>query len=203
MKLGLFSPWKGQSPLWLMPAFFSCTCRPTTSTMSTRPSSSWTKAGGITDASLGPRPRGLSRSARLRAYATELNSLHSAAGPEWQPVTCRSIHSAGDRPRAARPAPVHGVLKHLDRHQEGRSEGFEMRHSHRRRHRACLTMPTSMLIVSTVLATACGAATAQVGTPSPAAPAASAANSTADARAQREADKVFQWIRIHSDKPRK
>jgi protein TonB len=27
--------------------------------------------------------------------------------------------------------------------------------------------------------------------------------SSADARAQREADKVFQWIRIHSDKPRK
>lgn len=78
-----------------------------------------------------------------------------------------------------------------------------MRHSHRRRHRACLTMPTSMLIVSTVLATACGAAAAQVGTPTPAVPAASAANSTADARAQREADKVFQWIRIHSDKPRK
>jgi TonB family protein len=37
----------------------------------------------------------------------------------------------------------------------------------------------------------------------PTPPAASASANDASARAQREADKVFQWIRIHSDKPRK
>src|SRR5664280_3087892 len=32
MKLGVFSPWNGQSPLSVVPALFSCTVSPTTST---------------------------------------------------------------------------------------------------------------------------------------------------------------------------
>ena len=53
------------------------------------------------------------------------------------------------------------------------------------------------------LAAICSASSAQTTTA--AAPAASAPTSEAAAseRAKRETDKVFQWIRIHSDKPRK
>jgi len=54
----------------------------------------------------------------------------------------------------------------------------------------------SRIVSSTALALACQAALGQ-----PVAPDSSA--SSADARAQREADKLFQWIRVHSDKPRK
>src|ERR1035437_1938840 len=32
-KLGVFSPWNGQSPLYVVPAFFSCTTSPTISTI--------------------------------------------------------------------------------------------------------------------------------------------------------------------------
>jgi len=55
-------------------------------------------------------------------------------------------------------------------------------------------------LVVAALAAASGAAFSQA---TPPAPAASAGNSAAAERATREADKVFQWIRIHSDKPRK
>src|SRR5690349_14585226 len=53
MKLGVFSPWNGHRPLWLMPAFFSSTERPTTSTMSRRETRSWMKLVGITTAVYG------------------------------------------------------------------------------------------------------------------------------------------------------
>jgi len=71
---------------------------------------------------------------------------------------------------------------------------------HRRPHTGWLK-PLSRMVSLAALAAVCQGAHAQ------AAPAASApgggADDAAHARAQREADKVFQWIRIHSDKPRK
>ncbi|HEX6704856.1 MAG TPA: TonB family protein [Albitalea sp.] len=57
------------------------------------------------------------------------------------------------------------------------------------------------LTAVTCLAATWGAALAQGA--SPAAVAASSAEISASERAKRDAEKVFQWIRIHSDKPRK
>jgi protein TonB len=73
-----------------------------------------------------------------------------------------------------------------------------MPHSPPRRHRVGWFTQVSRCVFFTALAGAWGCAAAQAA-PS----AASAVDSSPSARAQREADKVFQWIRIHSDKPRK
>jgi TonB family protein len=59
---------------------------------------------------------------------------------------------------------------------------------------------TFQLLFVAALVALCGAASAQT----PVAPApAPGTELSASERAQRDADKVFQWIRIHSDKPRK
>ena len=54
------------------------------------------------------------------------------------------------------------------------------------------------LAIGLAAATLCGFAAAQPALPAPA-----GADVSAAERAKRDADKVFQWIRIHSDKPRK
>ena len=73
-----------------------------------------------------------------------------------------------------------------------------MSQSHSRQARAGSLGLPSAIASCLVLATLCGAAWSQ----SAPTPAAASVVSDSD-RAKRDAEKVFQWIRIHSDKPRK
>ena len=74
--------------------------------------------------------------------------------------------------------------------------------SHSQCHRADRASKFRWVAGCTFIAALSGGALAETAAPATPAPA-SSANVSPNERAQREADRVLQWIRIHSDKPRK
>src|SRR5258705_2507959 len=171
---------------------------------------SWMKVGAITVESLGPaRDRAGAAGyapalcVLVRAFATLLQSFNrrtgiSLAGPQLASViqvdTLRRAIGQKPRDKTARQRCSSGVVDGTRR----TFGGIKMLLSQpRRRWTGALSFFKRTALTVSLLAITASGARAQT------APVAKAADIAASERAAKEGDKVFQWIRIHSDKPRK